>query len=95
MDYIYELIDETDEEMHLPLGLWLSLEDALRAFAGFNHPRDFHDHEDDEGFSRFVLYRRPMGMGWTWDSCMVWSIEFTERYDADLDLYFWDRRDWN
>ena len=60
---IYEAIDHTDDEMYYPIGLWLTLDDAIAALEQCADPSDLGSdgYEWEEGFCRVEIRERHIG----------------------------------
>ena len=95
-DAVYEMLDVTDDEACMSVGIWLSLSAALADLADVKTPDDISQdaaYREDKYF-KGEIRRRRLGIGDIFDSKAVYFIEFTERYDSDADEYKLDRRDW-
>lgn len=90
--FIFELLDMTDDEMYFPLGLFLSLEDAIAEIkkdsddVGFKPP--CVDSNDDAEKISLAVRKREVG---SLDNGgkEVWEGCWTSEYDEESDSYIW------
>ena len=82
---IYEAVDATSDEQYIPLGLWLSLEEALKNFEGDKPAQDY------DGDGSCVVEIREREIGWSEHGKLLATISWIERYDEALDEMVWDR----
>jgi len=85
---IYEVRDVTDEERYFPLGIYLSIQDAVGSLIGAFEPDSHHGEWTDDSPERFEIYERKIGT-----SCngkLVWEIERDEKYSDEKDEYLYE-----
>ena len=88
-DYVYEIVDSTDDERYWTLGIFASLADALAAMNGIT-PDDLPgDHEEYEGACRVEIRER--AMGWGDKGKCVQDYEWRDKYNEDADVYEWQK----
>jgi hypothetical protein len=82
---VFELVDATSDEMYYPLGMYLSLEDAIKAT---DVKKDEPLTSNDE-FERVEVRKREIGFhGWRYES-IVFTLERESYYDECDDEYYW------
>jgi len=84
--HIYEVRDTTDEEQYQSLGMFLALDDAIRAIdmpAPPPHPGI------DCTTERLEIHKREIGLDG--ESRCVWVASWREVYDEAEDEYKWER----
>lgn len=87
---VFELVDVTDEEMYYPLGIWLSLEEAIAVVdqckddpAALPSPIEYEEYAKVE-----IRERR---IGWSENNLAVFERKWVKDYDAAQDKYCWRR----
>lgn len=89
MDKIFELTDNTNDEMYFTLGLFLTLEEAVRTLlGGFERDSNYSDNGYGEGAERFEIHERKIGMGG--NGILVWEVERSENYSDENDEYYYE-----
>jgi hypothetical protein len=88
---VYEVVDFSSDETYYAQGLWLTLDDALKALANAKRPTDIASDGEHDGYYRVEIRRRKVG--WDGYNKCIYCIIFHERYDEERDEYVWDRTD--
>ena len=83
---VFELVDCTDDENYFPMGLFISLEDALAQVRDLNEPPT----DDPEEFVRMEVRKRQMGKLRLWDNGKtVATIKWTQDYIESRGDWVW------
>lgn len=90
IEAVYELSDASDDETYWPLGIFLSLEDAIAAVEGCEEPWGLPDHETDD-YCKLAINERPIGFGGA-GKC-VWKRTWVERYCEETDDSQWHQEE--
>ena len=87
---LYELV-HNNNEVYWPLGLFLSLEDAINAVGDYYLKHKHPPYEDRYETDHIALEIRERVVGMSVDSKVVWSMSWEEAYDEENDLYYWEK----
>jgi len=87
---IFEAVDRTDEDMYFTVGLWPTLEEAIRAFDNCNNPDEFSDDVDHEEYCLIEIRERKIG--WSDTGIERAKLEWMREYDEENDEYIWARK---
>ena len=87
-EYVYEVIDASNDEMYFPLGIFLTLKDALddikshgkEAVTEYGRNGDI-DHE--------ILKIKQRAIGWDGGGTLSITIRREQYYDEKADEYYW------
>ena len=85
---VFELVDATSEETWYPLGLWATLDEAMRALASCKDPDDFGSPCDSEDY--FAVEIRERRYGWTDQGKTIFTQKWRQKYDETEDEYVWE-----
>lgn len=82
---IYEMVDATDYEQYYPLGLWLDLNDAIKAVEVIDDPTDLGSDGHIEEYAKVEIRERKNG--WCGHGQKVYVREWVGDYpDDDSDM---------
>lgn len=87
---IYEACDCSSDEVYFPLGIWPSLDEAVKKF-----DTDDADEIHDESGNRedmFIVEIREREFGFSGHGKCVMKIEWGKTYDTEKDEYVWFRK---
>lgn len=85
---VYELVDCTNDESYFPMGLFLSLEDALAQLKDREEPPT----DDPEEFVRMEVRERQIGKLRWWDNGeTVATIQWIQDYIEAEDEWVWHK----
>ena len=87
---IYEVTDRTDEESYYPIGLFLSLSDAIKAIEAESEPWELCETAVEYGDDATIEIReRHIGINALDIGKLVWWRSWSKRYDEATDEYTW------
>ncbi len=86
---IYEAVDSTSDELYFPIGIWLSLEEAVAAF----DTEDAEEIPDESGHREdsLIVDIRERDVGFSGFGRSVKKIEWSGAYKEDSDEYVWSK----
>lgn len=87
---IYEVIDRTDDEAYYTLGLFLSLDDAIKD-AESKTPDDWESDGNIDDYAEIEIRERQIG--WTGTNTKkVWEMSWKKTYpdNDEADDYIWE-----
>lgn len=80
--FIYEVVDITDEEIYYPIGVFLTAQEAIEAIKW--NPAPWHLCEmASEGFARIAIKQRKLGLDPMQTGKTVATFEWVEDYEND------------
>lgn len=87
--YVYEVVDQTDEEYYYPLGIFLTLKEAKDAIykAALLQTKPISEYVTDV-LEIINIKKRKLGWGGYGDT--VYTLQREPRYDEKRDDYFWE-----
>jgi len=80
--FIYEILDYSNEDIYYPMGVFDSLELAIKAVKGLGsktNPKSWYEVDDYEKIS---IHKRELNI-WNEGGVEVWSIERSFNYELD------------
>jgi len=84
---IFELVDNTSEETYFPMGLFLTLEDAINAVKDRSEPPT----DDPEEYAKLEIRERRVGKLTWWDNGRnVATLEWYAEYSDELEDWKWE-----
>lgn len=87
---VYEVIDQTSDEIYYSLGIWLSLEDAVGSIAGKDVDSvDVYGNSGDECFSAVIKKHE---VGWSQGGVEVYKVVWENVYNEEEDDCEWTSR---
>ena len=86
----FELVDRTDEEMYYPLGIFLTLKDAVDAVEQQAEPWQLSEQAYDGDYVRLEIRERQVGLSQHGE--VVWSRSWENIYDEARDECSWKAR---
>ena len=89
MESIFEAVDNTEDEMYFTIGVWPSLEDAIKFLENHEDPTDFLDQNHDE-FCMVEIRERAMGFSGVGEKRA--TIEWEHTHIEEEDEYQWRRK---
>lgn len=89
MKSIFEAVDKTEDEIYFTIGLWPSLEDAIKFLEKHQDPTEFLDQDHDE-FCLVEIRERAMGFSGVGEK--IATIEWEHTYIEEEDEYQWRRK---
>ena len=89
MKSIFEAVDCTDDEMYFTVGLWPSLEDAIKEIERMKEPSEFLDQDHDE---HCIVEIRERAIGFSDVGTKRATIEWEKKYNEAEDEYQWERK---
>lgn len=85
---VFELVDCTDDEIYFPMGLFLSLEDALSKVKDRNEPPT----DDPEEYVKMEVRERQTGkLRWRDNGKTVATINWIQDYVESKDEWVWHK----
>ena len=73
LDAVYELVDTTDDEMYYPIGIFLSLEEAVSAVESRDRPWNLSDQAYDCDGATIEIRKRRIGLhGHRFETVKTW-----------------------
>ena len=86
---IYEVIDRTDDDVYLPLGLFLNLDEAVQAIRDKIDPeRPISDNQYETGEDVEVIEIKEREIGWCDNGRSVYRLERMLTYSTKSDKYW-------
>ena len=86
---IYEVIDRTDDDVYLPLGLFLNLDEAVQAIRDKIDPeRPISDKQYETGEDAEVIEIKERKIGWCDNGRSVYRLERMLTYSTKSDEYW-------
>ncbi|MCK5343105.1 MAG: hypothetical protein KAR20_06860 [Candidatus Heimdallarchaeota archaeon] len=87
---IFEAVDRTDEDMYFTVGLWPTLEEAIKAFDNSNDPDEFSNDVCHEEYCLIEIRERKIG--WSDTGIERAKLEWTSSYNEEDGGYIWARK---
>lgn len=88
---IFEIIDATSDEAYYPIGLFLSLEDAVAQIEGRPRPWELCENAMFDGESAAIeIRKRGIGINTLQNGEIVWSRKWVNKYNEDEDDNLWE-----
>ena len=85
--YIYEIVDNSDNEQYFSLGYWTDKKLAIEALDSCNNPYDLGSPVESEEVGLFEVREHKEGWGSFYN--IVKSVKFIEKYNEKRDEYIW------
>ena len=86
---IYEVIDRTDDDVYLPLGLFLNLDEAVQAIRDKTDPEHpVTDNQYDTGEDAEIIEINEREIGWCDNGRTVYRLERKIAYSTKSDKYW-------
>ena len=89
MKSIFEAVDNTDDDMYFTVGLWTSLDDAIKSIEKFDAPTEFLDQDHDDFC---IVEIRERAVGFSGVGIKRATIEWETKYNEAEDEYQWKRK---
>lgn len=86
-EYVYEITDNTEDEMHYPLGIFLTLEAAIAAIDECKDPTDLGSEISHDDYAKVVVWQREIG--WSGNGTSVFARKWEQKYNEGKDEYEW------
>lgn len=90
MKSVFEVIDQTNEEMFYPLGIFPTLKEAKEAVLNIKKDERISFYSEDY-YEKIEIKEREMG--WTEEGKTVFILECEEVYDEKDDEFYWERKE--
>jgi len=87
---VFEAVDATNEEQYWPLGIWMTLQDALTALR-VDDPKTIGCNDADDFEEYRLIEIRERKTGWCGAGTVVSKMEWRETYDEASDEFKWTR----
>jgi hypothetical protein len=87
MNKIYEIVDNTDDEIYYPLGLFPTFELARSSIEQADPEQPISEYASDSDYEEISIFEREFG--WTEHGRKVYKIERERVYDDKEDDFFW------
>ena len=84
---VYEVVDSTSDEMYFPLGMYLTLQEAIAAIERAATDSDYPISEHADEYEKINVIER--GFGWGIDGKTVYKFERTAQWSDDGDEVLW------
>ena len=81
------MVDSTDDEQYFPLGVFLTLREAVAALDECEDPDDLGSDGYYDDYCKVEIRERKIG--WSRQDKKVFQREWSEKYDEDKDEYKW------
>jgi len=89
MAYIYEIVDNSDEEQYFSLGYFIDKKEAVNEFNSCREPADFGSPIMPEEQAEFEVREHKVGWGSYYK--VVASVKFISKYNEKEDDYKWEK----
>jgi len=87
MESVFEIIDQTNDEMYWPLAVFPTLKDAKEAISDW--PNDDHISEFNYEDEFEVIHIVERKLGWSGAGRVVYKLERITTYNEEEDEYYW------
>jgi hypothetical protein len=87
---VYEIVDASNDETYWPLGMFLTLDDAVLAIDTDYLESGSPLHEDRFDSEYITIEIRERAIGLSRNEKVVWSRSWSQQYSVDTDEYVWE-----